>query len=344
MAEFILYGGKGGVGKTTCAAATALKLSRQGERTLVVSTDPAHSLSDVFETEVPSRPEEILDNLWAVEIDPEEAMSEYREKIEGGMLPDEGREGEDWEKDMGAGTEAGEGTGAGAGMGGGLGGLGGMGGMEGLGDLLGGEEMMGPGSDEAAAMDKFMEYMDSEKWDKIVFDTAPTGHTLRLLKLPEIMDSMVGKVMKVRSQFQGFMDSVKGMFGGDDEPETADFGDLDELKDRIERVRTMLRDPDKTDFRVVMIPEKMAVLETQRLIERLSRFEIPVRTVVINKVMENINDDCDFCRSRWEVQESNIDKANEMFRDLEIQYVPLLEDEVQGIESLETVAEEIEVD
>jgi arsenite-transporting ATPase len=101
-------------------------------------------------------------------------------------------------------------------------------------------------------------------------------------------------------------------------------------------------DPDHTDFRVVTIPESMAVLETQRLIERLSRFGIPVRTVVINKVMDDVNEDCEFCQDRWSVQRKNIEEAEEMFRDLEIIKIPLMREEVQGVEALEKVGETVE--
>ena len=303
------------MGKTTCAAATAYKLSREGYDTLVVSTDPAHSLSDSFDTPVSSEPEEIYDSLWAVEVDPEDAMEEYRDTIE--SVP---------EKLLG-------GVGSGLGLD-----------TEEVGEGMGGlfdDAMDAPGSDEAAAMYKFMEYMDSDKWEYIVFDTAPTGHTLRLLQLPEVMDSMVGRLVRIQSQIQGVVDSFKGILGGGDEGVDAQ-DKLESLKERIERVRAKLMDPDHTDFRVVTIPESMAVLETQRLIERLSRFGIPVRTVVVNKVMEDVNEDCEFCQDRWEVQRKNIEDAEEMFRDLEMIRLPLMREEVQGVEALEKVGDKIE--
>ncbi|MFB6284036.1 MAG: TRC40/GET3/ArsA family transport-energizing ATPase [Halobacteria archaeon] len=319
MTQFILYGGKGGVGKTTCAAATGLKLARRGLDTLVVSTDPAHSISDSYDTEVPSEPVKIQDQLYAVEVDPQDAMDDYKGDIQ--AVPE----------DLGD-----------ADLGLGLGAVG-----EQIGEDVGGllEDAVGaPGSDEAAAIYKFMEYMESDDYDYIVFDTAPTGHTLRLLKLPEVMDSMVGRLMKIKSQIKGVVDSVKGMFGKSDEDGKVTMDKLEKLKDRVVDVRTKLQNPEQTDFRVVLIPESMAVLETQRLIEQLSRFEIPVRTVVINKVMEDVNPDCSFCQDRLEVQQDNIQEASRMFRDLKIQHVPLMRDEVKGMETLEHVANNIEVD
>jgi len=311
--RYVLYGGKGGVGKTTCAAATAYRLAQEGHDTLVVSTDPAHSLSDSFETQVSSEPEEIRENLWAVEVDPEEAMEEYRgafkevpEKIAGGIGASMGLDSDEVDEGMG-----------------------------GLFD----DVMDAPGSDEAAAMYKFMEYMESDRWDYIVFDTAPTGHTLKLLQLPEVMDSMVGRLVRIRSQIQGAFGSLMDAFGGGDEEdeEGTTHDRLEEMNERIERVRSKLVDPEQTEFRVVMIPESMAVLETQRLVRRLSRFDIPVRTIVVNKVMEDVNEDCEFCQDRWKVQKKNLEEVEDEFGDLEIVRLPLMREEVRGIEALEKV-------
>jgi len=314
MTEYILYGGKGGVGKTTCAAATGYRLAKEGHKTLVVSTDPAHSISDSFDTDVPSKPIEVLENLWAVEVEPEEAMEEYRETVE--AVPESFSQGL---SALGVDTDE---------MSDNVAGL--------FDDALG-----APGSDEAAAMYKFIEYMDSDEWEYVVFDTAPTGHTLRLLEFPEVMDSALGKIVSLRSQVRGVFDSFKGMFGDADEEES-DYGKLEKLKDRIERVRAKLVDPEQTDFRVVTIPESMAIEETQRLIGMLSRYEIPVRTVVVNKVMEDVNEDCEFCQDRWAVQEKNLEEARERFRDLEVVTVPLMRDEVRGVGALEGVGDRLE--
>ena len=307
--RYVLYGGKGGVGKTTCAAATAYRLARDGNETLVVSTDPAHSLSDSFDAPVSSEPTEVHDGLWAVEVDPEEAMDEYRDAFE------------DVPKKLASGIGAGLGLDA-----------------EEVGEGMGGlfdDAMDAPGSNEAAAMYKFMEYMESDRWDYVVFDTAPTGHTLKLLQLPEVMDSMVGRLFRIRSQIQGVFGSVAGVFGEDDDESESD--KLEKMKERVERVREKLVDPEQTEFRVVLIPESMAVSETERLIERLSRFDIPVRTVVINKVMEDVNEDCEFCLDRWEVQKENLEEAEEKFNDMETVRLPLMREEVRGTDALEKV-------
>ncbi|OYR72792.1 ArsA family ATPase [Halorubrum ezzemoulense] len=334
--DYVLYGGKGGVGKTTMAAATGLASAAGGVRTLVVSTDPAHSLSDTYETEIPAEPARIREDvpLYAAEIDPDAAV-------------DEGMFGADGDPLGGLGEM------------GGMGGEGPMGGAEGedgegLGGLLGGTM---PGADEAAAMRQLLEYLDDPRFDRVVVDTAPTGHTLRLLQLPEIMDSMLGRVMKLRQRFSGMMDGIKGMFGGgDDDPDPS--ADLEELRERIERLRAVLRDPAKTDFRVVMIPEEMSVVESERLVARLDEFGIPVNTLVVNRVMEGVGDvtggngagidpdwvvepnpdTCEFCARRWEVQQSALRQATDLFRARDVKRVPLLANEVRGEAALRVVA------
>ncbi|SEP77859.1 ArsA family ATPase [Natrinema salaciae] len=348
--DYVLYGGKGGVGKTTMAAATALDSARGGTPTLIVSTDPAHSLSDTFETDIPSEPGRIRDDipLYAAEIDPEAA-------IERGDTPFGG-----------AGTEAGAadespfpGDADGSPFPGGEGTEGGP--LGGLGDLLSGDSPMDalfggamPGADEAAAMQLLLEYMDDERFERVVVDTAPTGHTLRLLQLPEIMDTMMGRLVKFRQRIGGMLDGVKGMFGGEEpSADEDDLEDLEVLRERIERLRAALRDPARTDFRIVMVPEEMSVFESKRLRQQLREFEIPVGTVVVNRVMEPLSnvtddvegeflqpnlDDCEFCQRRWDVQQTALAEAQDLFRGTDVRRVPLFAEEVRGEEMLAVVA------
>jgi arsenite-transporting ATPase len=334
--EYVLYGGKGGVGKTTCAAATALASAKDGTSTLVVSTDPAHSLSDTLETDIPAEPTRIREDapLYAAEIDPEAAVNDGPLGMEedalgglGGMLGGGGPMG-----GAGAGAEAGEDP---------------IGGDEGL---LGGSM---PGADEAAAMRLLLDYIDDDRFDRVVIDTAPTGHTLRLLELPETMDSMVGKVLQLRERFSGMMDNLTGMFGDDQEVDAeAGIEDLQELSDRIEHLRSILQDPRKTDFRIVMVPEELSVVESERLLAQLDEFNIPVSTVVVNRVMQDPSEvlgedvdiagpnhaDCEFCARRWQVQQDALARSQDMFRGHDVRRVPLFAEEVRGERLLSVVA------
>jgi len=322
--EYVLYGGKGGVGKTTMAAATGLASARDGTPTLVVSTDPAHSLSDTLETDVPAEPGRIREDvpLYAAEIDPERAL---------------------------------QGEGA-LGLGEGANPLGGLLGE----DVSNPFDAAMPGSDEAAAMRLLLEYLDDDRFDRVVVDTAPTGHTLRLLELPEMMDSLVGTVMKLRERFGGMMEGMTGLFGGDDAESEgagasagASLDGIDELSARVERLRRLLRDPERTDFRVVMVPEELSVLESERLLDRLAEFGIPAGTVVVNRVLQDPtevadvdpdwtvapqHEDCEFCSRRWDVQRQALSASQDLFRGHEVRRVPLFAEEVRGEALLRVVA------
>lgn len=326
--EYVLYGGKGGVGKTTMAAATGVASARDGTATLVVSTDPAHSLSDSLGVPVPGEPARLTEEfpLYAVEIDPD--------NVEDGPF-------------------GGDGSGAGP--------------MGGLDALLGEDNPMGeagsdagtggpmPGADEAAAIQLLMRYMDDDRFDRVVVDTAPTGHTLRLLELPELLDSMMGRMIRLRERFSGMVDSVKGFVGGDDSDPEAGLADLEAMADRIGRLRTALRDGSRTEFRVVMVPEEMSVLESERLVEQLEGFGMDVSTLVVNRVMQDLTEiadlevpadrfvapeieDCEFCRRRWDVQRGALGRAQDLFRGCDVRRVPLFAEEVSGVSMLGLVA------
>lgn len=337
-AEFVLYGGKGGVGKTTMAAATGIASAVDGTRTLVVSTDPAHSLSDTLETDIPPEPTRIREDipLFAAEIDPDVAMEDAAV----------------------FGTGAGDGAGGGAGASDGQDAGGPFGGMGGpFADLFGGDGPMSPGAmpgaDEAAAMQALLRYMDDDRFDRVVVDTAPTGHTLRLLELPEQLDSLVGRLLRFREKLGGMLENLGGLFGEDEPGHEQGMGDLDELKARVERLRSVLTDRSRTDFRVVMVPEVMSVRESTRLVRRLEEYGIPVRTVIVNRVMEPLAavadvdpdafaspnvEDCEFCARRWEVQQEALGEAQDLFRGHDVKRVPLLAEEVRGERALRVVA------
>jgi len=315
--EYVVYGGKGGVGKTTMAAATGLACAADGDETLVVSTDPAHSLSDTFGREVPREPDRIHDQypLYGVEIDPDAAMAETPVFDEDGALGQ-------------------------------------------LGGLLGDEELKGmggtmPGADEAAAMQQLLRFLDDDRFDRVVIDTAPTGHTLRLLELPDVMDSMLGRVLSFRERLSAMMDSLTGLFGEEDDADPQEgLDDLRTLRKRIERLRSVLRDPVRTDFRIVLVPEEMSVFESQRLREQLDGYGIPIGTVIVNRVMEDLADvadveaefvapnldSCEFCQRRWSVQQDALEEAQDLFRDHDIKRVPLFADEVRGEGMIRVVA------
>jgi len=303
VTRFVLYGGKGGVGKTTVAAATGHRLAAAGHETLVVSTDPAHSLADAVETAVGGDPSEIRPGLWGVEVDPQTGIDRYRALFE--ALASEFSD---------AGVRIDE---------------------EEIADLFTSGVM--PGSDELAAIEGMATYVESDRWDRVVFDTAPTGHTLRLLDLPSVMDRGVATAMDLRDQVRRKVNTARTMMFGpmarrrDDGPD-----DFTAMRERMERVGTALRDPERTAFRVVTIPETMAVRETERLVGKLREFEVPVTTLVVNKVIEDAGD-CQRCLGKQAVQADAIDQLRASLPELDLWTVPDQSGEVTGIEALEKI-------
>jgi len=313
VTEYVLYGGKGGVGKTTCAAATGLKLAREGHDTLVVSTDPAHSLADSFKREVSTDPTEIRAHLWATEVDPEAGIERYRQLF--AALADElGDVGirldpADVDRLFAAGVA--------------------------------------PGSDEVAALDAFVEYVDSDRFEYVIFDTAPTGHTLRLLDLPSVVGETIETAMGVRGQVRRMADSARSMVFG---PAAYAMGrrgggkdEFEAVRDRMERVSELLRDPSRTEFRVVLIPETMAIEETDRLLDRLDEFSVPTNRLVVNRVLEDVDETCDRCRRRRDTHAERVAEARERFEDFAVTTVPAMEGEVHGLATLERVAWHLQV-
>jgi arsenite-transporting ATPase len=299
---FIFIGGKGGVGKTSISSATALWLAEQGKKTLIVSTDPAHSLSDSLEVPIGNYPREIKTNLFAVEIDPEVAMAQKQAQLEAEKAANPDSDG-------------------------------GLLGMDFLSDQLD-MASSSPGADEAAAFEMFMGVMNSDEFDVVVFDTAPTGHTLRLLSFPEVMDSWVGKMMMLKAKLGGatnalrkimpFMDAV-------DDPQTSE--DLKRTKEQIDKAKEVLSDPDRTTFKMVVIPEEMSIYESERALEALGKYDITVDSVIVNQVMPDICD-CEFCHSRHKLQQKRLALIDQKFPDQHIAEVPLFKDEVKGQEKL----------
>uniref|UniRef100_A0A804PN37 ArsA/GET3 Anion-transporting ATPase-like domain-containing protein n=1 Tax=Zea mays TaxID=4577 RepID=A0A804PN37_MAIZE len=233
--RYYMLGGKGGVGKTSCAASLAVRFANNGHPTLVVSTDPAHSLSDSFaqdlsggtlvQVEGPDSP------LFALEINPEKAREEFRTVSQ----KNGGTGVKDFMDSMGLGVL-----------------------VEQLGELKLGEllDTPPPGLDEAIAISKVMQFLEAQEYSmfsRIVFDTAPTGHTLRLLSLPDFLDASIGKILKLRSKIASATSAIKSVFGQEVQQQDA-ANKLEQLRERMVKVRELFRDTESTEFIIVTIP------------------------------------------------------------------------------------------
>ena len=191
-----------------------------------------------------------------------------------------------------------------------------------------------PGADEAAAFEVFMSVMNSNEYDVVVFDTAPTGHTLRLLSFPEVMDSWVGRLMMVKTKLGSATNKLKKIMpfmDAVDNPQTTE--DLKRTKEEINKAKEVLSDPERTTFKMVVIPEEMSIYESERALEALGKYDITVDSVIVNQVMPDICD-CDFCHSRHKLQQKRLALIDQKFPSQEIAQVPLFKDEVKGQDKL----------
>ncbi len=267
---FHFFSGKGGVGKTTLAAATAVHLARSGLKVLITSTDPAHSLSDVFDQDIGHTGAHIEENLHALEVDSSARWAEAT--VAPGDQQDAQRKRGRVERAL---TDA----------------------MKMLGDA--------PGVDEFISMELLLETMSSDAYDTVVFDTAPTGHTLRLLLLPEMLDGWLGRMLSVRKQLSKVGSVIKRLMPGGDQ-DAPDLGaNLMDARERIVKARDLITDTERTLFALVTIPEAMSVLETSRTVEQLGEHGIPVGVIIGNQIQPD-SKDCDHCHLRRTIHEREL--------------------------------------
>ncbi|KAB2031562.1 hypothetical protein ES319_D05G312200v1 [Gossypium barbadense] len=315
--KYYMLGGKGGVGKTSCAASLAVKFANNGHHTLVVSTDPAHSLSDSFAQDLTGGmlvPVEGPDfPLFALEINPDKAREEFRDatKNNGGTGVKEFMDG------MGLGIL-----------------------VEQLGELKLGEllDTPPPGLDEAIAISKVMQFLESPQYNmftRIVFDTAPTGHTLRLLSLPDFLDASIGKILKLRQKIASATSAIKSVFGQEETKQNA-ADKLERLRERMVKVRDLFRDADSTEFVIVTIPTVMAVSESSRLSASLKKENVPVKRLIVNQILPPSASDCKFCAVKRKDQMRALDviQSDPELSSLKLIQSPLVDMEIRGVPAL----------
>ncbi|MEW5767347.1 MAG: ArsA family ATPase [bacterium] len=293
--KLILFGGKGGVGKTTCASSTGLYLA-EDFKTLLLSTDPAHSLSDSLGQKIGDEIKEVkgVKNLSALEVSSESALSKFKTTYEDQI-----------KKILETSTYLDQ---------------------EDIDSLF---ALPIPGIDEVMGFKTILDLIEGAEFDKYIVDTAPTGHALRLLTLPELLDDWIKVMARMRWKYRYMVTTFGGKYRPD---EGDDF--LLEMKKTVKRIEGLLRDSQRCEFVAVTIPEDMAILETERLVDTLSKYGIKVRQLVVNNVLESR--DCEFCRERKAAQEKYIDQIGKRFGNLKITVIPLQPREVKGIKALES--------
>ena len=295
MTRILLFTGKGGVGKTTTAAATALRCADAGLRTVVLSTDPAHSLADAFDLELGPLASPITEQLWGQQLDAQERMEDSWHDIQGWL-----REVFAW-----------------AGV-----------------DGLEAEELsVVPGLDEIFALADIKQYAESGEWDVVVVDCAPTAETIRFLSLPDILSRYMERLFPVGRRLNKVMAPVLSRVtslpvAGDDV-----FAATSRFYERLEGVREILMDPERTSVRLVVNPERMVIAEARRTYTYLSLFGYRVDAVVANRLLPDAVADPWF--ERWkELHTEHLRTIEDGFAPLPVLKVELAPTELVGIEAL----------
>lgn len=290
--KLIFFGGKGGVGKTTCAAATALHLANNGRKTLIFSTDPAHSLSDSFCTHIGNKITPLNNNLYGLEIDSRELLNAFMK-----------------ENEITIATIVDRGT------------------YLDTDDILKILALALPGMDEYMAILKIGELMQEGDYDLFISDTAPTGHTLRLLSTPGLMEQWVNFLDKLEGKYRYITRTFRGSYKKD---ETDAF--LEQMHKDLKRVLGIFTNR-RTEFVPVTIPEAMGVEETADLLSALQKLRINVGSIVINRANFSVAE-CEFCAHREKNQERYIKEIFENWGRYDIIRMPVFPHEIMGLEKL----------
>merc|ERR1719491_52836 len=322
--QWIFVGGKGGVGKTTTSCCLGAQLARHRKKVLIVSTDPAHNLSDAFCQKIGREPTPIqgFTHLCAMEIDATEDLDKMHRSME-------------------------DATGAGSDEDG----------NSGIQSLMTELTNSIPGIDEAMSFSELMKQVQNLDYDVVVFDTAPTGHTLRLLSFPTVLDKALGKMMELKDRFGGLIGQAAGLMGASSaNVQEMLIGRLEETRTIINKVNQNFQDPEVTTFVCVCIPEFLSIYETERLVQELSKFGIDSHNIVINQVLfpekdaEELGDWldenkaglpkeaeelCSKMMARKKMQDKYIGQCFDLYGDdFNVTLMPLLDWEVRGVEKL----------
>ena len=292
--EVLFFGGKGGVGKTTCAAATALAASRAGKRVLLVSTDPAHSTSDIFERKIGPEPQLIAPSLHAMEIDATgesqryvNGVKEHIAQLFGHEILKEANRQIDLAATM-------------------------------------------PGAEEVALFDRMGALIRGEdnRFDLIVFDTAPTGHTVRLIRMPELMEAWIRALSRSRRAMLGVEQ---------DDRQDPIMVTLNERLERLRLLRARLVSGRTTGFVLVLIPERLPIEETSRAIEQLDEIGVRVSALVVNRVLPEETSDA-FLAARRRQEQIYLAEIGRRFAAHPSVRIPQMESDVYGLDALDRIS------
>jgi arsenite-transporting ATPase len=301
----IVHTGKGGVGKTSISAATALRCAELGLKTIVISTDTAHSLADSLEMKIGPEPIELLPNLWAQEVDARYSMDKYWGRFHQYIASLFSRNGVD--------------------------------------EIVAEEVTILPGLEEGAHLLWINKYWEDGDFDVLIVDAAPTAETLRLLSLPDVTRWWLERVLFLTRGAARFLRPIGRVLsrGGESSlPDNEAIDQMEHLFDTLDKVRQLLADPEVSSIRLVVNPEKMVIKETQRTYTYLNLYGFATDAIICNRIIPDEVTDPYF--TMWKKnQQENIEYIGEAFGGLPLMKAPLFGGEISGLEKLRVLANQL---
>jgi len=305
--HYIMFGGKGGLGKTTFSAATGYWLARQGKRVLVFSVDPQASLSDIFKTDIFGKgPVKVMDNLWAQEIDADRHIREYQDEVRAKILDMYGLDEVPPEIEDYIAAASAE-----------------------------------PAMEESAIFDSVVDILSEGDYDYYIYDLVPLGHALYYLSMAKVYDEWIGKITHLREEMREYEEVAARMRRQKTVAEDQILAELQYIRQRINAASRILTDRKQTAFFFVVVPEQMILLDTRKAAEMFARFDVPVAGYIVNRVLPESLDSEGvpaYLRKRMIMQRGQLAEIERALgRDVRA-HVPELERDVTGLEMIERVA------
>lgn len=306
--RYIMFGGKGGLGKTTFSAATAYWLAKQGRKVLVFSVDPQASLSDIFQRDIFGKGAvEIIPNLFAQEIDADLRIKEYQDEIRGKILDMYGLEKVPEEIENYIQAAAAE-----------------------------------PAMEESAIFDAVVDIVVSGEYDYYIYDLVPLGHALYYLSMASVYDQWIDKITALRTEMEEYSQVAAVMQRKKETEEDAILRELQYIKERINKSSGILTDRTRTAFYFVVIPEEMAILDTKKAAGLFAKYDVPLCGYVVNRVIPEAlarQDIPDYLRHRLEMQKGHLATIHRELGSDVLGYVPEFERDITGLPMIEKMAQ-----
>jgi arsenite/tail-anchored protein-transporting ATPase len=306
--RYVMFGGKGGLGKTTFSAATAWWLARRGNRVLVFSVDPQASLSDIFQQDIFGKgPVQIVDNLWAQEIDADRRIKDYQDEIRQKILdmytldkvPDE------IEEYIAAASAE-------------------------------------PAMEESAIFDSVVDIVVEGNYDYYIYDLVPLGHALYYLSMAKVYDDWIGKITHLREEMREYEEVAARIRRDTEIQEDQILGELQDIRKRINAASRILTDREKTAFFFVLVPEQMILIDTRKAAEMFAKFDVPIGGYIVNRVLPEELELGDgvpaYLKNRIQGQRHELAEIDQRFGREVLARVPELERDVTGLEMIEKLA------